>query len=124
MRVIVSLGALALALVVGSACSSDDDGSSTNPIPGEACDASKPLVCGSLSAGSNQNQVILFCKNGKYESVGDCKPTGNGLTNRCFEGANFTVVDCFDEPSVGQVTRCEVKATGAETSAVCSVGSR
>jgi hypothetical protein len=34
------------------------------------------------------------------------------------------VVDCFDEPSAGSVTRCEVRGSGTSTTYACSVGKR
>lgn len=118
---------------VGSACvvffatgafigCGDEETSSSNPTPGDSCDESKPLACGALSADSDTNQTILYCNGGVYESIMDCKPTGQGQTNRCFEGGNFTVVDCFDEPEVGQVTRCEITGDGTGTAYECTVG--
>jgi hypothetical protein len=102
----------------------DGDSTSSNPIPGDTCDASKPLACGALSSGSDTNQTVLYCNGGVYESIMDCRPTGQGQTNRCFEGANFTVIDCFDEPTEGQVTRCEITGDGAGTAYKCTVGQR
>ena len=112
-----------LTVSIAVACGSDDSDSGLAS-PGDACDGSRPLVCGSLSKGGSRRDVVLLCKGGVYESVMDCKPTGNGLTNRCFGGGNSTVTDCFDEPSAGSVTRCEVSGSGTSTSHSCSVGRR
>lgn len=101
-----------------------NESTASNPMAGDACDGSKSLACGSLSADSDTNQVILYCNEGVYESVMDCKPTDQGQTNRCFEGGNSTVVDCFDEPAAGQVTRCEVTGQGTGTAYECTVGQR
>ena len=112
-----------LAVVAVGACSSDD----SDPVlasPGDPCDGSKPLVCGSLAKGGTRRDVVLACKGGSYETQLDCKPTGNGLTNRCFPGGNNTVVDCYDEPSAGQVTRCDASGSGTSVSYSCQVGRR
>jgi len=108
-----------LSIVV--ACDSDDSDSGL-PSPGDACDGSKPIMCGSLAKGSDRRDVVIVCKNGVFESVMDCKPGGSGNTNRCFAQGSFTIVDCVDEPSPGSVTRCEVSGSGTELSHSCRPG--
>ena len=120
MRRLKWLLAFAVASLMSVHCGSDES-ESTNPIPGDSCDASKPLVCGSLSAESTVSQVVLFCRDGVYETVMECRPVGGGETNRCFEQGNSTVVDCTDEPEAGSITRCEVTGSGADLAYECSV---
>jgi hypothetical protein len=106
------------------ACSSSDEEAAKLDSPGDACDGTAPLVCGSLAKNSttSRKDVILFCNNGVYETVLNCAPTGNGLTNRCFTGGNSSVADCFDEPEKGKVTRCEVSGSGTSVVNKCTVG--
>lgn len=115
---------VACAVIAWVGCSSNGDDEPTRASPGDACDGSRPLVCGSLAKAGTRADVILFCKAGRYETALDCAPGGNGLTNRCFAGGNDTVVDCFDEPKAGQVTRCQVKGSGSAITSACTVGSR
>lgn len=114
---------LLLVFVLVAACGGDDSSDALSS-PGDACDGSRPLVCGSVAKGGTRRDVVLACKGGTYASVLDCKPGGNGLTNRCFPGGNNTIVDCFDEPSAGKVTRCEASGSGSSVAYGCSVGSR
>lgn len=114
---------LMLVFVMVAACGGDDS-SDALASPGDGCDGSRPLVCGSVAKGGTRRDVVLACKGGTYSSVLDCKPGGNGLTNRCFPGGNNTVVDCFDEPSAGTVTRCAASGSGTSVTYGCSVGRR
>ncbi len=111
-------------IAIGIGCGSSDDDGVELASPGDACDGSKPITCGGLARGSAQRDVVLVCKSGRYESVMDCKPTNSGQTNRCFAGASSTIVDCFDEPTLGSVTRCEVSGAGTSTSHSCTVSKR
>lgn len=112
-----------LIVAAAAACGSDDSPAALSS-PGDACDGSRPVVCGAVAKGSDRRDVVLACKSGAYETLLDCKPGGNGLTNRCFAGGNSTVVDCFDEPSAGKVTRCEASGRGTTVTYGCSVGRR
>lgn len=117
---LVTASFLVLPIVV--ACDSDDDSGSVLSSPDDACDGSEPIKCGSLAKGGDRRDVIIVCKNGVYESVMDCKPGGNGSTNRCFTQGAATIVDCVDEPSPGMVTRCEVSGSGTSLTHTCTPG--
>ena len=115
-----SITRLVVLLLLAAACGSSDSETSLDS-PGDACDGSRPIVCGSVAQGGSSRDVILFCKDGAYQSVKSCEPT-NGQTNRCFGGASSTLADCFDEPDAAFVTRCEVRGSGTSTTYRCAVG--
>jgi hypothetical protein len=109
-------------VVLAGACASNKDDAFALPSPGDACDLSRPLTCGSLASGGSRRDVIIFCKDGRYETVLNCPPSGSGLKNRCHPGGNNTVTDCVDEPMIGQVTRCRASGSGTSVVNTCTVG--